>query len=149
MFLDPFGASVEWPAISALGHTGAVDLWILFPFFAVNRMLVRDRKPPKAWASRLTKLFGTPDWEREFYSRVEYENLLDPSKMIEQIYKIADHSKVSEFFIGRLRKEFRAVGDPLALHNSKGALLFLLYFAAGNAASARTGMKIASDILGK
>lgn len=149
VFLDPFGASVEWPTISALGQTRAVDLWVLFPFFAVNRMLVRDRKPPKAWASRLTKLFGSADWEKEFYSRTEYENLLDPTKTIEQIYKTADHSKVSEFFIKRLQKEFRAVGEPLALHNSKGALLFLLYFAAGNERSAKTGLKIANDIVGK
>jgi len=53
VFLDPFGASVEWKVIAALGQTGAVDLWVLFPYSAINRMLVRDRKPPEAWAQRL------------------------------------------------------------------------------------------------
>jgi three-Cys-motif partner protein len=43
VFLDPFGASVDWGTIAALGQTHAVDLWVLFPFGAVNRMLVRDK----------------------------------------------------------------------------------------------------------
>lgn len=149
VFLDPFGASVEWKAISALGRTRAVDLWILFPFFAINRMLIQDRKPPKAWADRLTKTFGTADWENEFYSSTAHENIIEPAKLIELVFKNADHAKISEFFIKRLRNEFKAVGQPLPLYNSRGALLFLFYFAAGNERSAETGMKIARDIVGK
>lgn len=149
VFLDPFGASVEWNVISALGRTRAVDLWILFPFFAVNRMLIRNRKPPEAWATRLTKVFGTRDWENEFYSSTEWESLLDPKQPIKQVYKTADHSKISEFFIKQLRNEFEAVGEPLALHNSTGSLLFLLYFAAANERSAETGIKIANSIVGR
>ena len=50
-FLDPFGASVEWSVIEAIAATKAVDLWILFPYHAVNRMLVNDSKPSKAWGT--------------------------------------------------------------------------------------------------
>jgi three-Cys-motif partner protein len=149
VFLDPFGASVEWKVISALGRTRAVDLWILFPFFAVNRMLIRNRKPPEAWASRLTKVFGTRDWENEFYSSTEWESLLDPQRPIKLISKTADPYKVSEFFMKQLRNEFEKVSEPLALHNSTGSLLFLLYFAAANKRSAETGMKIANSIIGR
>jgi three-Cys-motif partner protein len=148
VFLDPFGASVEWDVISALGKTRAVDLWILFPFFAVNRMLIRDRKPPEAWANRLTKVFGTEDWEQEFYSSTEYQSLLDPTQSIERVYKTADRHKISRFFVSRLDDEFEAVSEPLALHSSK-SLLFLLYFAAGNERSAKTGIKIANSIVGR
>jgi three-Cys-motif partner protein len=148
VFLDPFGASVEWKVISALGRTRAVDLWILFPFFAVNRMLIRNRKPPAAWATRLTKVFGTRDWENEFYSSTEWESLLDPNRPIKLISKTADPYKISEFFMKQLRNEFEKVSEPLALHNSNGSLLFLLYFAAANERSAETGMKIANSIIG-
>jgi|SRR5581483_4505141 len=148
VFVDPFGASVEWGAIAALGRTNAVDLWLLFPYSAVNRMLIRDRKPGSAWSNRLTRLFGTELWEQEFYSSRSFTNLLDPAQRIEEVYKDADYSKVSEFFLNRLRTEFVAVAQPLALLNSTGSLLFLLYFAAGNAVSARTGLKIANDIIG-
>lgn len=36
VFLDPFGASVNWEVIAALGSTHAVDLWVLFPYFAIT-----------------------------------------------------------------------------------------------------------------
>ncbi len=35
------------------------------------------------------------------------------------------------------------------MHNSNGSLLFILFFAAANKHSARTGLKIANDIIGK
>lgn len=149
VFLDPFGASVEWQAISSLGRTRAVDLWILFPYFAINRMLIRNRKPPKNWADRLTKALGTSEWEKEFYSSTSWKSLLNEGEQVEQVYKTADHNKISEFFVKQLSREFEAVSQPLPLHNSTGALLFLLYFAAGNKKSAETGMKIAKSILGK
>jgi three-Cys-motif partner protein len=148
VFLDPFGASVEWRTIVALANTRAVDLWILFPYFAVNRMLIRHRKPPEAWANRLTKIFGTADWEGEFYRTLTHDSILDPRQQIEEVYKTADSEKISQFFVGRLGKEFEAVSEPLALYSSR-SLLFLLYFAAGNQASARTGMKIANSIVDK
>jgi three-Cys-motif partner protein len=149
VFLDPFGASVEWNVISALGQTRAVDLWILFPFFAVNRMLIRNRKPPEAWAARLTKVFGTRDWENEFYSSTEWESLLDPKRPIKVISKRADPYTISDFLMKQLQKEFVKVSQPLPLHNSTGSLLFLLYFAAANERSAETGMKIANSIIGR
>jgi three-Cys-motif partner protein len=146
VFLDPFGASVEWKVISALGKTRAVDLWILFPYSAINRMLVRDRKPPIAWANRLTRVFGTADWEEKFYSSVAYHSILEPMKQVEHTYKSVDHREIIDYFVGRLRSEFEAVGQPLPLHNSRGNLLFMLLFAAGNEHGAKAGIRIANTI---
>src|SRR6185437_7400716 len=112
VFLDPFGASVDWEVVAALGRTRAVDLWVLFPFFAVNRMLIRDRKPPQAWASRLTAVFGSTDWEKEFYSSTIYTSLLDPAQGIELTYKTADERRISKFFVRQLQGEFEAVAPP-------------------------------------
>ena len=64
VFLDPFGASVEWRVIEAIAKTRAVDLWILFPYSALNRMLTRDRKPTRSWCEKLTRVFGTAEWEK-------------------------------------------------------------------------------------
>jgi three-Cys-motif partner protein len=149
VFLDPFGASVRWEVIAALGATGAVDLWVLFPYFAINRMLVRDRKPDKSWSQRLTEVFGTPNWENKFYSTDVLPSLLDPLQPVEQVHKSADYQLITDFFVARLRTEFRAVSQPLPLHNSRGSLLFILFFAAGNERSAKTGLKIANGIIGK
>lgn len=146
VFLDPFGAAVEWKVISALAKTRAVDLWILFPYSAVNRMLMRNRKPQGALAERLTRVFGTGDWERSFYSSRKSPSLLSPTHPVEEDYKSVDHHEIIDFFLARLGKEFAAVAEPKLLHNSKGSLLFLLIFAAGNRASATTGIKIANSI---
>jgi three-Cys-motif partner protein len=144
VFLDPFGASVEWKVISALAKTRAVDLWILFPYSAVNRMLMRNRKPQGALAERLTKVFGTADWENSFYSSRRFRPLLAETH-VEEAHKSVAHREIIDFFMARLRKEFEAVADPKPLHNSR-SLLFMLISAAGNAASAKTGIKIANSI---
>lgn len=145
VFLDPFGAAVEWKVISALAKTRAVDLWILFPYSAVNRMLMRNRKPEGALAERLTKVFGTGDWQK-FYSSRKFPSLLNSGQPVEEDYRSVDHREIIEFFMARLRKEFEAVAEPKLLHNSRGSLLFMLIFAAGNRASATTGIKIANGI---
>jgi three-Cys-motif partner protein len=149
VFLDPFGACVRWEAVAALGRTRAVDLWVLFPYSAINRMLVRNRKPPRSWAQRLTAVFGTPDWEEAFYSTTAYHSLLESAQTVELVHKSVDYREITDFFVARLRHEFEAVSKPLPLHNSNGSLLFMLFFAAGNERSARTGLKIANSIIGK
>jgi three-Cys-motif partner protein len=148
VFLDPFGASVKWEVIAALGRTHAVDLWVLFPYFAINRMLVRNRRPPKAWSDRLTAVFGTAEWEGTFYSTTSFQSLID-SRKVESIHKSADHRAITDFFVKRLSGEFVAVSNPFPMHNSNGALMFILFFAAANEHSAKTGLKIANDIIGK
>ena len=149
VFLDPFGASVNWEAIAALGRTRAVDLWVLFAYFAINRMLVRNHKPRKSWADRLNAVFGTQEWENAFYSASTFPSLLDSPQRVERVWKSADYRDITDFFVARLRTEFKAVSNPLPLFNSNGSLLFMLFFAAGNERSAHTGLNIANSIVGK
>jgi len=146
VFLDPFGASVEWKVIEAIADTRAVDLWILFPYGAINRMLVGDAMPPKAWADRLTRIFGNDDWKKKFYSTSSWQSLIDPEKGVERVYKTADQEKITEFFMKRLKGKFAAVAKPGFLYNSKG-LLFVLMFAAGNEKGANAGVKIANHLM--
>jgi three-Cys-motif partner protein len=146
VFLDPFGASVEWRVIEALADTRAVDLWVLFPYAAINRMLVSSRTPPKAWAKRLTTVFGTAEWEEEFYETNSWHSLMEPGAKVDIISKVADLEKITDFFVKRLRATFAAVAKPGFLRNSKG-VLFVLLFAAGNARGARPGIKIANHLL--
>lgn len=146
VFLDPFGASVEWKVIEAIAETKAVDLWILFPFAAINRMLVSDAMPPKAWAERLTRIFGTDEWKKDFYSTSSWQSLMEPELRMERIYKTADQEKITEFFMKRLKGKFFAVAKPGFLYNSRG-LLFVLMFAVGNEKGANAGVKIANDLM--
>lgn len=142
VFLDPFGASVDWTVIEAIAKTKAADLWILFPYGAVNRMLTRDRKPSPGWSEKLTRVFGTAAWEDQFYSSSHMTSILDPDQEVEFVHKTADLNRVVDFFVKRLGTVFTEVAKPGLLFNSRG-VLFVLFFAGGN----RTGARIANDLL--
>ena len=142
VFLDPFGASVDWSVVEAIAGARAVDLWILFPYGAVNRMLTRDRKPSPGWSEKVTRIFGTTAWEDEFYSSISMTSLLDSEEEIEFVQKTANQIEIVNFFVNRLKTAFSEVAEPGLLHNSKG-LLFVLFFAAAH----KTGAKIANDLL--
>jgi three-Cys-motif partner protein len=146
VFLDPFGASVEWKAIEAIADTKAVDLWILFPYGAISRMLVNDGMPRESWAERLTHIFGTAEWKKEFYSTTSWKSLIT-DEPVKRVYRTADQEQITKFFVKRLQEKFAAVANPGFLYNSRGSLLFVLLFAAGNSKGANAGLKIANDLL--
>jgi three-Cys-motif partner protein len=149
MFLDPFGMEVDWPLLELIAKTRGIDLWYLFPIFAVNRLLVRGQEPPESWANRLTATFGTPAWREEFYSVSDAYPLLRDVERTERVTKVANVDTIKRFLIGRLRSIFIAVSEPLLLENSKNSPLYLLIFAAGNEKGARAGLTIANHIVGK
>ena len=59
LFLDPFATEVEWETIEAIAKTQCIDVWILFPVMAVNRLLAKA--PQKISYNRLNRIFGTRD----------------------------------------------------------------------------------------
>ena len=146
VFLDPFGACVDWEAIVALAHTRAVDLWVLFPCATINRLLPKNKKPIKAWARKLTRVFGTGAWEQEFYSSRESYSVFDQDRIVTCQSKTADHKRITDYFVERLRTVFFDVAEPGFLYNSKGPL-FSLIFAAGNEKGAGAGLRIANYLL--
>jgi three-Cys-motif partner protein len=145
VFLDPFGASVEWNVLESLAESQAVDLWILFPCATINRLLPSGRKPHASWCERLTRVFGTDTWEKSFYSTVQAYTIFD-DHTVGRIHKTADHKRITDFFVDRMRQRYVAVSRPGYLYNSKGPL-FALIFAAGNSKGANAGLRIANHLL--
>jgi three-Cys-motif partner protein len=146
VFLDPYGMQVDWTTLEAIAKTKGIDLWLLFPLgMAVNRLLTRHEPPPKKWAEALTRIFGTDQWEKEFYPKKRERTLFGEE---ETERKEADFERIGRFFLKRLRSIFAGVAPrPLVLTNSKGVPIYLLCFAAGNPKGAPTAVKIAKDIL--
>lgn len=145
VFLDPYGAQVEWPTIRGIAETKAIDLWLLFPLGqAVNRMLTRQ-EPTPSWANRLDLLFGTDKWRDEFYRTSTQRGLFEDQAEPE---KHATFKSIGNFFVERLKTIFPAVSNhPLALCNSKNIPIFLLCFASANPRGSKTAIKIADHIL--
>ena len=150
VFLDPYGMTIDWHTLETIAATKAIDLWILLPVGqAINRMLTREGLPHGAWADKLTRFFGTSEWETAFYRpKPQQMNLFGE---VEQGFeKQANFESISNFFIERLEQIFEKVApNPLVLLNSKRVPIFMLYFAASNPVGAPTAVRIAGDILGR
>jgi three-Cys-motif partner protein len=142
VFLDPYGMSVNWDTVAALGRTGAIDLWILLPLGqAINRMLPREGLPMTAWGNRLTAFFGTDGWTEAFYRPSAQPSLFDDVAGFE---KQASFESIGAFFSERLKTVFPQVAsNSLMLMNSRNVPIFALYFPASNS----TAVGIANHIL--
>lgn len=148
VFLDPYGMNVEWDLLQQIGNTKAIDLWFLFPLgTGANRLLKRDAKPPRGFADKLTRIFGTPDWQTAFYKQSSQQGLFDDAP---HVIKDASFEQIGQFLIERLRSAFSGVAPTTkALINSRNNPMYQLCFAAGNPVGAPTAVKIADFLLGK
>lgn len=145
-FLDPFALHVKWETIERIAKTKAIDMWLLFPAMAVNRMLPRSGVVPEKWADKLTECFGCDQWRNYFLERSEPD--LFGEETISKQPRIFE--KLSEFITMRLETIFEGANKkPLILRNSTGAPLFLLCFASGNPKGAPIAVRIANHIITK
>lgn len=145
VFLDPYGMQVEWPTIEAIASTQAIDMWLLFPLGqAVNRLLTRNELPSVTLSSRLTRTFGTNEWQTAFYKTNPQGGLFSEHSMI----KKASMDDIAQFFLERLRLIFHSVSPNYKpLRNSKNAVIYILCFAAANPRGAPTAIRIANHLL--
>ncbi|WP_017926558.1 three-Cys-motif partner protein TcmP [Thioalkalivibrio sp. HL-Eb18] len=145
VFLDPYGMQVRWETIERLGRSQKVDLWMLFPYSAVNRLLRNDRQIDQAWREALDRFFGDGSWEGEFFRESATRDLFDQQPTLE---RRVDTEGVARYLVRKLKGVFTAVHEPpLVLKNTRGSPLFLLVFAVGNPKAVGAAMKIAGDIL--
>ena len=145
VFLDPFATEVTWDTVAAIAGTRAVDVWILFPLMAVNRLLAND--PTKSFRDSLDSVFGTTEWFAQFYRTTKADDIFGQS--IETIQKACDFRSIGHFYSARLRSIFAGVADKSrVLYSSRGTPLFQLFFAAGNARGAPIAVRIADHLLG-
>jgi three-Cys-motif partner protein len=146
LFLDPFGMQVTWATVTAIAGTEAIDLWILFPISAVNRLLTRSAKINSSWRARLDEMFGSSDWYDAFYRTNTTTDIFGDEEI--DTVKLADFELIARYFVRRLKTVFVGVAEnPLPLLNSRNTPLYLLCFASGNAKGSKTAIKIAQDIL--
>ncbi|PYS66172.1 MAG: hypothetical protein DMF74_01845 [Acidobacteria bacterium] len=146
LFLDPFGMQVRWNTIAAIAGTKAIDLWILFPLSAVNRLLKRNGQISLAWRNTLNEMFGSSDWYDAFYRTRKFTNIFGSEQT--HTVKLADFDLIGEYFVKRLKTVFAGVAqNPPPLLNSRNSPLYLLCFAAANPRGSTTAIKIAQDIL--
>ncbi|BCX02239.1 MAG: hypothetical protein KatS3mg053_0177 [Candidatus Roseilinea sp.] len=143
VFLDQYGMQVKWETIVAIAYTGAIDLWILFPIGAVNRLLTRNERPPREWGEILTRVFGSTEWQQRFY-----KHLLTLFESETMAKKEARFVEIGSYFVERLKSVFSGVLDqPMVLRNSRNSPLYLLCFACSNKKGCKSALNIAGDLV--
>ncbi len=146
LFLDPFATEVEWTTIESVAKTKSIDLWVLFPIMAVNRLLANDSE--KIQYGCLNRIFGTEDWFESFYKTKQLDDIFGEPK--ETVDKACDFDNIKSFYKQRLKNIFTDVAEqPKVFCNSKDSPLFFFFFAVGNPKGAIPAIKIAEHLLRK
>ena len=146
LFLDPFAMEVKWDTIEIIAKTQAIDLWLLFPIMALNRLLPRDGDIPTIWKEKINELYGTQEWHQYFYKDSEPDLFANQTGHL----KTANVEKISQYTHSRLKTIFADVAKKhLILRNSKNSPLFLFCFACGNPRGAPIALRIANHIIDK
>lgn len=150
IFLDPFGATVDWQTLEVIARTKALDVWYLFPLFGLYRNAPHD--PAALDASKrqaLTRMLGTDEWQQSFYQTKKSDQAeLFSGPTHEPVARVATIDAMEAFLKRRLEGIFAAVLEPMRLPE-KGAPMFSLFFAVSNQRAAKVARRIAGHLLNR
>ncbi len=138
--LDPYGLHLNWDVMYTAGRMKSVELFINFPVMDMN-MNVLWNNPEKVDASqkvRMNAFWGDESWWEATYT-TEADLFGYPVK--------TGIDSVVQAFRQRLKKVagFGYVPEPMPMRNSKGGIVYYLFFASQVA----TADKIIKDIFRK
>lgn len=154
LFLDPFATQVNWTTLENVAQTKSIDVWYLFPFSALERMLPKNGKFD-IWGNCIDRLLGDSGWRTEFYKKDPQMTLFDLSpgegqSNEERMVKDASTEHIKDYILSRLGTIFPCVSkDVRIFRNSRRSPMFLFCFAISNESEAaqKLALRIASDIL--
>ena len=122
--LDPYGLHLAWKVIQTAGELRSIDLFLNFPVTDMNRnVLWRDPEGvERSQKARMNAFWGDDSWRNIAY-RTDTTLFGEPEKQ--------SNEAVAEAFRKRLEDvaRFTRVPQPLPMRNSKGAILYYLFFA--------------------
>lgn len=151
LFLDPFGAQVDWATLEVIAGYKALDIWILFPTSAIARMLPESKNPndiSEQWAPTLTRVYGNESW-RQLYAENSVRDLFSDSSNksrrapgVEGLIKI--YKKQLKVLLGT-----RFLDQSIALKNTRNSPLYEFMFCVGSDKDGAVGIakKIAKHLL--
>ncbi len=148
-FLDPYSLQLDWNVMKTAGRMRSVEIFLNFPIHDMNRNAKRKNIGDVDTTSRerMTKFWGDESWHAAMFApskQAPLPGLFDDATP--DLEKVDQASFVSAFQ-RRLRDVagFKHVPNPVPMRNTKGAVVYYLFFASNNP----TGDRIAKDILKK
>jgi three-Cys-motif partner protein len=141
--LDPYGLNPDWKVIETAGRMRSIEIFLNFMIMDVNRnvLLWNPDNTPPAQAKRMNAFWGDDSWLRVAYTK-------EPG-LFGDIEERRPKSAIAITNAYRKRLTdiagFKYVPEPMPMRNSKGAVIYYLFFASPN----ETGHKIIKDIFRK
>ena len=137
--LDPYRLNVNWEVLQKAGEMESIEIFYNFMIMDAN-MNVLWRSPDKVQASqaaRMDAVWGDHSWREAAYKKTP--------GLFGEMEEKATNKAVIDAFRDRLKKVagFEYVPEPIPMRNSKGSVIYYLFFASPN----RTGAKIVKNIL--
>jgi three-Cys-motif partner protein len=122
--LDPYGLHLDWQVIYTAGHMKSIEIFLNFPIMDMNMNVLKhnpDSVPPEQ-AERMTRFWGDGSWKSATYSTTG--NLYGYEEK-------TDNETITMAFRERLLNVagFKHVSKPLAMRNSRDAVVYYLFFA--------------------
>ena len=122
--LDPYGLQLDWKVIETAGKMRTIDMFLNFPVADMNRNVLW-RHPEGVDAADLKRM--NEFWGDESWREIAYTTKLNLFSYPEK----EENAVVAEGFRQRLLKvaRFKHVVKPLPMRNTKGAIVYYLFFA--------------------
>lgn len=142
--LDPYGLTLDWNVVLNAGKNRAVEVFVNFPVMHMNRnckkQQIGDILPGELRA--MDRFWGDRSWYTAMFRPSGQGLLFGGEDLVKQ-----ENQDLVDAYCSRLREVagFEFVARPLAMRNSKGAVVYYLIFASPN----KTGWKIVQDIYRK
>ena len=139
--LDPYGLHLDWKVVQTAGQMRSIDIFINFPVADMNRNVLW-RNPEgvdEADLKRMDRFWGDNSWQKVAYK--------SRPGLFGQIMEKEDNETVAEAYRKRLQTTagFQYVPKPIPMRNSKGAVVYYLFFASQNQTAARIITDIFND----
>jgi three-Cys-motif partner protein len=139
--LDPYGLHLDWQVAYTAGQMRSIEIFLNFPLMDMN-MNVFWRNPDKVrpgQASRMDAFWGDRSWREAAYTKTP--------GLFGHMEEKAEGNVIAEAFRKRLRDVagFKYVPRAMPMINTKGAVVYYLFFASPN----KTGARIVKDIFTK
>lgn len=142
--LDPYGLTLDWRVVCEAGNNKAVEVFINFPVMHMNRNCKKENVSEilPSEIDAMDRFWGDRTWHSVMYKRSAQGHLFGA----DELDKTANRDLVHAY-CKRLHEVagFGFVSEPLAMRNSKQAVVYYLIFAGPN----KTGWSIVKDIYRK
>lgn len=139
--LDPYAICVDWQILETAGKMGSIEIFYNFMIMDANMNVfgTDQSKVTPEQITRMDRVWGDHSWKDAVYRKTE--------DLFGEIEEKTDNKHIAEAFRKRLIDVagFKYVPEPVPMRNSRGSVIYYLYFASPS----KTGLKIVDQIFSK